>query len=110
MTATEPTTSEPLDLAEVAAILADNGIDGPDLPYNPRALAAMRSADALLAEVERLRAVIDRALAVGTNSLDGDGRVRAHEARGDQAWIVFYAGAQMAFDRMRIELGGEVSW
>jgi hypothetical protein len=45
-----------VDLDEVAAILADNGIDGPDLPYNPRALAAMRAADALLTEVRQLRA------------------------------------------------------
>lgn len=46
----------PVDLDEAREALADNGIDGPDLPYNPRALHAMRIADALLAEVATLRA------------------------------------------------------
>ena len=48
---------EPVDLDEARDALADNGIDGPDLPYNPRALAAMRVADTLIAEVERLTAL-----------------------------------------------------
>lgn len=49
------TSIEPVDLDEARMVLADNGIDGPDQPYNPRALHAMRVADALLAEVGRLR-------------------------------------------------------
>jgi hypothetical protein len=52
------TTPTPLDLGEARVALADNGIDGPDLPYNPRALHAMRIADALLAEVEQTRALV----------------------------------------------------
>ncbi len=47
--------SDLLDLDEARRVLADNGIDGPDQPYNPRALHAMRIADALLAEVEQDR-------------------------------------------------------
>lgn len=46
----------PLDLDEVRAQLADNGVDGPDRPYNPQALAAMRAADAMLAELTWRRA------------------------------------------------------
>lgn len=44
----------PLNLNEARQALADNGIDGPDQPYNPRALRAMRIADALLARVVEL--------------------------------------------------------
>lgn len=46
----------PLDLDAIRADLdvASAGIDGGDLPYHPRALKAMRAAEALLAEVERL--------------------------------------------------------
>lgn len=64
----------------------------------------------LLGEVERLRALIDQAMEVTTTSLDGDDRVAAHEARGDRVGVVFYAGAQMAIDWVRVALGGEVSW
>lgn len=52
-----------LDLDDAREALADNGIDGPDLPHNPRALRAMRVAAQLLTEVERLLAQRDQAIA-----------------------------------------------
>jgi hypothetical protein len=45
-----------LDLDAAANDLANNGIDGPDQPHNPRALTAMRTAEHLLAELTYRRA------------------------------------------------------
>lgn len=58
MTAPDPT---PLDLDAIRADVeyAGSGIDGADLPYHPHALAAMRAAETLLADVERLSAERD---------------------------------------------------
>jgi hypothetical protein len=54
-------TTERLTLDQIAVVLADNGIDGPDLPYNPQALAAMRAADQMLAALHQVAAVCDTA-------------------------------------------------
>lgn len=44
--------------ARAALAEASAGIDGADLPYHPAALQAMRTGEALLAEVERLTAEV----------------------------------------------------
>ncbi len=45
-----------LDTIRDQLAYASNGIDGPDTLYNPHALQAMRAAEKLLVEVERLQA------------------------------------------------------
>lgn len=72
-----------INLDEVAADLqyASSGIDGGDLPYIPHALAAMRAAENLLAEVQRLRAAAGEVLSIA-NRLD-DGGLAAVCDNGD---------------------------
>lgn len=96
---------EPLDIDEARAALADNGIDGPDLPYNPRALAAMRVADRLLAEVVRLTGVIGDVGALGTSRIGAPPNLADEYPTPD---VAFYAGVSFALARVHAVLRGEV--
>jgi hypothetical protein len=62
-----------LDLDEVRADLeyASSGIDGADMPYHPHALNAMRAAEKLLTEVDRLRAQLADVYNLHTDSPAG---------------------------------------
>lgn len=100
------TTTEPLDLNEIEATLADNGIDGPDQPYNPRALAAMRAADKLFAEVKRLRADLGNAEArrqalwevVANQQVHEADRAEACRDVGDIENTCYHDGRHSAFE------------
>lgn len=62
---------------------------------------------ALLAEVERLRAVIAAAHEVVPSRLGAGRQIGAHIARGDSADIVFYSGASLALAKVGRALRGE---
>src|SRR5687767_14944591 len=53
----KPLTADDIEDLRGKLAHATDHIDGPDAPYNPWALAAARVAEALLAEVDRLRPV-----------------------------------------------------
>lgn len=80
-------------------------------PYGANAAARESAADvpALLAEVERLRALIAAGLAVDTIHLEGGQDIRAAVERGDGPTVMFYRGARFALDEVRRALRGESS-